>query len=141
MSHVEFITIAKIKQVNRKKKRRSTPSGKMGMMAIKQSMYLSRQGFAIRCRSSWERKVAQYFDKLGVRWGYESKLLVLGKERCIPDFFIFNRRGKLVRIIEVKGRSMPGSRDKLERFQEALAAQGIPLEIWDGVKLKELGIL
>lgn len=122
-------------------KRRVTPSGKPGMMAIKKSIYRSRQGFIMHCRSSWEYKTAQYFDKLGVRWSYESKLLILGKEKYLPDFFIFNQRGKLLKIVEVKGRFMPADRAKTMHFQEALAAQGIPLEIWDGVKLKELGIL
>lgn len=123
------------KPAKRSKKR------KTGMMAIKKSIYRSRQGFIMHCRSSWEYKTAQYFDKLGVRWSYESKLLILDKEKYLPDFFIFNQRGKLLKIIEVKGRFLPADRAKTMRFQEALAAQGIPLEIWDGVKLKELGIL
>lgn len=107
----------------------------------KQTQYTSKAGIEYTFRSTWELKVAEYFDAQNIPWDYELDVLTLYTEAYLPDFFIFDEHGGLVKIVEVKGWFPPESQAKMARFQCYLAAQGIPLEVWSTVKLKELGIL
>lgn len=106
-----------------------------------QTQYTSKAGIEYTLRSSWEYKTAEYLDAQDLIWEYELDVLILGDDVYIPDFFIFDKHGGLVKIIEVKGYFPPESQAKMKRCQKQLASQGIPLDIWDEPKLKELGIL
>ena len=115
--------------------------GKNGYKFAKRTKYTSKAGVKYNIRSTWECKVAEYLDAQSVLWKYESEVFMFGDEAYLPDFLVFNQFDNLLKIIEVKGYFPTDIQTKMARFQKALAAQGVPLEIWNGVKLKELGIL
>lgn len=107
----------------------------------KRVKYTSKAGHTYTFRSSWEYKVAEYLDSLGLNWEYELDALALDNEVYLPDFFIFDNVGTWVKLIEVKGYFPEEAQAKMQRFQQALASIHIQLEIWDEVKLKGLGLL
>lgn len=65
-------------------------------------------------RSSWELRVAQAFDALGVRWEYESRRFDLGSQTYAPDFYLPD--GDC--YWEVKGYFGPKSRRTIALFRE-----------------------
>lgn len=116
--------------------------GKIGFKSRGQRPnYVSKAGIQYTFRSTWELKTAEYFDAQDILWEYELEILILDGEAYLPDFFIFDEHGGLVKIVEVKGWLPPNSKAKLIKFQERLLLQGIILEIWDEPVLKTLGIL
>lgn len=118
---------------------KAVKEGRSGIIYAKKPKYIRKNGKTIRCRSSWEYKVAEYLDSLsGFIWEYELEILATEDEVYLPDFFIFDLSGKLLKIIEVKGWLSEKERMKLDRFQRNLL---IPIEIWNQAKLEELGLL
>ena len=53
----------------------------------------------IKMRSSWEQQVAEYLDKVGIKWEYEPGPFELGDMTYTPDFYLPD----YVMYIEVKG--------------------------------------
>lgn len=115
-----------------------------GFKFHKSHPYTAKDGRYIVLKNSWEYGVAVYIDTvLNLTWEYELEVLVLenAREVYLPDFFIFDSNNKWVKIVEVKGRYEPDDMLRMAHFQEALASLGVEWELWDGNKLKELGII
>lgn len=90
-------------------------------------------------RSGWEYKVAKWLNEQGWRWIYEEiTYYVAGFGSYTPDFHVYVD-AMLWKVIEVKGRWIRDSKDKSDAF--AHEYPDLPYEIWDGIKLKSLGIL
>ncbi len=84
-------------------------------------------------RSSWETAVADYLNSVGKRWYYEYKCLTLDNGiKYLPDFYLPEEN----KYIEVKGWKTPESMRKYN-----LAKNIYNIELWDRVKLFELGIV
>lgn len=115
--------------------------GRSGFKSTGHPKYTSKAGQQYTFRSTWEYKVANYLDAQDIPWDYEVIPLTLNGEAYLPDFFLLDEYDNLLKIVEVKGYFQPKGQAKFTLFQEWLATQGIPLEIWDEPKLKELGIL
>lgn len=115
--------------------------GRIGPKLGKCLEYTTKEGEIITLRSSWEIKVATFLDQSGWIWAYEQAPITHNGESWLPDFFVYNTQGKLVKIIEVKGWLRPKIGERLVRLRDYLASQGIELEIWNQEKLEQLGIL
>jgi hypothetical protein len=84
-------------------------------------------------KSNWERKVGNYLNKSGKKWYYEPHFIKLPSGTSyLPDFFICDEN----LYIEVKGRFR--NKDKA-KFIEAASMYNI--ELWDGYKLQDMGII
>lgn len=53
-------------------------------------------------RSSYEYAYALYLDVINVNWDYEVETYDLGFKKYKPDFFIYDRAGNLIKVVEVK---------------------------------------
>ena len=90
-------------------------------------------------KSSWEYEVAKYLDNNGYIWKYEEITYSLDKKSSYtPDFFIYDEKNNLLKLIEVKGYLREYNKIKLEKFNNLY---DIDLEIWDGDILREKNIL
>lgn len=107
-------------------------AGKVGFRTSKRTPYTRPDGRVIRFRSTWEALTAGWFDRKGIPWEYEPRVLVLDQEVYLPDFW----RPDLGRFVEVKGDLPPDAKAKLDRFRAAF-----PIDLWDGPTLRGLGIL
>lgn len=103
--------------------------------------YTDRLGRYIIFKNTWEYGAAVYLDSQGWNWFYEQAPIVYNGETYLPDFFIWDDEGDLIKIIEVKGRYEPDTQAKMGRFKEYFNSCGIEWELWNGKRLKELGIL
>lgn len=56
-------------------------------------------------RSSYEYAYAKYLDYYSIPWGYEDKVFDLGYKLYKPDFFFYDQKGKLIKIVEIKSRN------------------------------------
>ena len=101
------------------------------------SIYKDRKGREFALRSTWEVRVAAYLDKNDMDWDYEVVRYTLGEMTYLPDFTVYNTGGGF-KLIEVKGWMSDKSRARIEKFRDLYPY--ISLEVWDGDKLKELGI-
>lgn len=106
---------------------------------FKHPRYLSTSGQLFRCRSSWEALAAGWMDSQGWNYVYEQAPIALNRESYLPDFFVYDVAGDLIKIIDVKGRYRKGIREKLERFKIYLQSCDVSFEIWEYGELKELG--
>ncbi len=91
-------------------------------------------------RSSWELKVAVFFDKNNIKWDYEKYKFILPsdikkEESYTPDFYLIDHH----KHIEVKGYWRLDASEKFERFKKEYP--DVVVEIWDKEKLKQLNIL
>jgi len=86
-------------------------------------------------RSSWESRVAQWFDMSNIKWQYESKTFDLGNTTYTPDFYLpeFNL------YIEVKGFWRDDAKEKFELFKQIYCGERI--KILEKEELKQGGIL
>lgn len=89
----------------------------------------------IKVDGTWELKVAQYLDSIGVNWSRNKKRFdyIRSNGKCstyCPDFYIKEWESYL----EVKGYETDLDRCKWSQFKE-------PLMIWKKRELKELNIL
>ncbi len=106
----------------------------------KKVWYECANGKSICFRSTWEAKVAKYLDEHELNWTYETDCIpvkyvvegVIKESTYRPDFYLIDNQ----KYLEIKGRWYPGYKEKYE-----VAAQIIDVELWDRLKLKELGIL
>jgi hypothetical protein len=124
----------------RKKIAQRMSEGRMGYRASKHGKYKRKDGRTITFRSTWECLTAQYMDALDWEWEYEKQVYTLGQEVYIPDFLIYCK-GVLERVVEVKGYYPTESQERMGRFTEMFAAQGVTMEVWDLSRLLELNIL
>ena len=67
-------------------------------------------------RSSYERRRAAYLDSIGVIWKYEEKAYNLENTTWRPDFHIYDEKGNLIRIEEIKGYVSDGFKRKFPKF-------------------------
>ena len=103
--------------------------------------YTSISGNSYSFRSSWELALAQYLDKLGIKFTYESLRIRYfdsesGSVRSYyPDFYLseFNW------IIEVKPKVFTSSQNSLDK-KKACIEQGYEFEFFTEENLSELGI-
>ena len=58
----------------------------------------------IYLRSSFEFAFAYYLDYKKIIWKYEVCTYELKTSKYKPDFFIYNNKGELVKIIEIKSK-------------------------------------
>lgn len=109
---------------------------RLGISGPKRSFknrFTCQQGREFQLRSSWERVVAEYLDSQGVHWDYEPEVIKLSDGNCyLPDFKLADGS-----YIEVKGYMDEKDAAKIALAREA----GYKVEIFDGAKLKTLGIL
>lgn len=103
--------------------------------------YTDRFGRTTTFKNTWEYGAAVYIDTQGWIWVYEQAPIHLNGETYLPDFFIWDNEGDLVKVIEVKGRYEESIKEKMQRFKAYFESCGIEWELWDGKKLKQLGIL
>jgi Phage endonuclease I/NUMOD3 motif len=96
--------------------------------------YRKNNGF----RSAWEEKVAAWMTDRGWDWKYEQRAYVVGLHQYTPDFHVY-AEGRLLKIVEVKGRWWPQARFKVEQFCRQYPE--LPFEIWDGPRLRAMGII
>ncbi len=91
-------------------------------------------------RSTWEAKVAKYLDDNNIIWKYEEKRYILWNNvSYLPDFFIYNNKKELIKIIEVKGYVTMENMLKVLLLKEIL--EHCIVEVWDGEKMKELSLI
>lgn len=84
-------------------------------------------------RSTWEVFVAAHLTSLGIVWYYEHHFVLLNNgEKYLPDFYLPVEK----KYIEVKGIK---NFNTLRKFK--IAAENYNIELWDGFKLQELGII
>lgn len=89
----------------------------------------------IRMDSGWEVKAAEYLDKQGIEWSYGKIVFPLDEKRSYrPDFVLADGL-----VIEVKGYWRPENKRKFEEWQQKYP--GVKFEVWDGPKLRSLGIV
>lgn len=94
-------------------------------------------------RSKWELWTAQLLDSLQLEWEYEHQTFDVDvdgdgeRRRYTPDFWVF-RAGKLVSVIDVKGKTRPAQMLKIGLFQEQYP--DVPFEVWDGGVLRSFGL-
>lgn len=69
-------------------------------------------------RSSWEYGYAQYLDKRKENWDVECRSYLLSDGRYYrPDFFIFDDKNKLIKIVEIKANYNKGSAERITRYE------------------------
>ncbi len=109
-------------------------TGKRSLNSIgKCSLYETPYGKIVKMRSQWEVKVADYLTHTGDKWLYEPHILDLGDGVLyIPDFYLPDKD----EYIEVKGWKSPNSMRKFN-----LAKSKYNVLLWDGNKLKKMGII
>lgn len=56
-------------------------------------------------RSSYEYAYAKYLDYHSIPWSYEDEVFDLGYKKYKPDFFFYDSKGELIKIVEVKSRN------------------------------------
>ncbi|MDF2904489.1 MAG: restriction endonuclease, partial [Bacillus sp. (in: firmicutes)] len=56
-------------------------------------------------RSSYEYAYARYLDYLSIPWSYEEYTFNIGYKTYKPDFFLYDKDGKLEKIVEIKSRN------------------------------------
>lgn len=92
----------------------------------------------IRMDSSWEVKVAKYFDDNQIEWSYGKLKFILSDGRYyFPDFEI-TKDNKII-IVEVKGYFRESNKQKFNQFK--IEYPNSVIELWDKAKLKELKII
>ena len=57
-------------------------------------------------RSSYEYAYARYLDFSAISWGYEDQTFDLGYKTYKPDFFFYDKHGKISKLVEIKGRNL-----------------------------------
>ena len=93
----------------------------------------------VKMRSSWEVRVAQHLDSLGLAWKYEDTKFRLKDGRgYIPDFHVFPV-GAADYYLEVKGKWRRGGEAKFLKFQQEYPQ--VRFDLWDGTVLRAKGIL
>lgn len=105
--------------------------------------WTDRQGRQFTFKSLWELRVAQHFDLLGKHWDYEREAYVVvlddGTATYTPDFWVYDTKGRLEAVVDVKGRWWPdGQQEKIALFREQYS--DIPFEIWDAGVLRGSGV-
>jgi len=101
--------------------------------------YTCHDGGQIWMRSSWEIKVASYFDKNNIKWTYEPKTYPIKYNNYLvtytPDFFLIDTN----EFIEVKGWWRDGAKIKFESFLSQYSE--IKISVWEKAQLLEKKIL
>lgn len=87
-------------------------------------------------RSSLEFAYAYYLDKIGVKWIYEKQLYHIGTFTYKPDFFLYDDRGNLFKIVEVKGEG--NFKRGVEKVQIFMSENDIPIEILTYAEIRRL---
>ena len=108
----------------------------------KRCYYTTKENIQICFRSSWELKVAQYFDDKNISWIYENSLIHvtyyfddIQKEGTYrPDFYLPDRNI----FVEIKGLWDPVYKEK---FDAACKVSKIPIQLWNQDTLKEMNII
>jgi len=94
-------------------------------------------------RSKWELWVAQHLDTTGVTWDYEKcsyDVTVNEKQATYtPDFWVYDSRGDLAALIDVKGYLTTTQGTKIAAFQRQYP--DLPYEMWRAETLRALGLL
>lgn len=83
----------------------------------------------IYLRSSFEFAFAYYLDYKKIIWKYEVCTYELKTSKYKPDFFIYNNKGELVKIIEIK--SKENRLEGLRKIEEFKKIYNIPIELVD----------
>jgi hypothetical protein len=76
------------------------------------------KGFYLR--SSYEYAYALYLDYHKISWSYETKTYDIGYKIYKPDFFIYDKNGSLLKIVEIKSRNINAkvsARKALEKIE------------------------
>lgn len=56
-------------------------------------------------RSSYEYAYARYLDYHSIQWSYEDYYFDIGQKTYKPDFFFYDKDGRLKKIVEIKSRN------------------------------------
>lgn len=81
----------------------------------------------IYLRSSLEFAYAYYLDYKKIIWKYEIATYDLGDEQYKPEFFIFNDKNELIKIVEIKAQTNKiDGINKIKKFKERY---NIPIEL------------
>lgn len=93
-------------------------SGKRNGMYGKSPQFYLVEYNGIKLRSTWELRRAKFLDSLGLNWTYEEKRYDLEKYTYVPDFFIYDINGNLIRIEEIKGWFREEAKEKITLFKK-----------------------
>lgn len=80
-------------------------------------------------RSSYEYAYAKYLDYLSISWGYEEQLFDLGYKKYKPDFFLYDKDGRLEKIVEVKSRDKKAKGNAIKDLNAITAKYSINCEL------------
>lgn len=94
------------------------------------------KGFFLR--SSYEYAFAKSLDFRNIRWKYEVEKYDLGYKVYKPDFFIYDKEGKLIKIIEIKSREKKAQDTAKKALKEVESKFGISGELVSYEELLEI---
>lgn len=98
------------------------------------------EAFGYTFKSTWELAVAEYLNRMGYLWTYETfSFLLTMNSAYTPDFIIYNEYGVPYRVIEVKGYFWPASLEKFQLFLNLYPQ--FQTELWTKDVLKGLNLI
>lgn len=62
-------------------------------------------------RSSYEYAYAKYLDYFSIDWDYEVKVFDLGYKLYKPDFFFYDHKSEIIKIVEIKSRNFEAKKN------------------------------
>jgi len=94
------------------------------------------KGFYLR--SSYEFAYAKYLDFNLIPWSYEDKTFNLGYKIYKPDFFFYDKEGRLMKIVEIKSRNKEAKKNALLALDKVKELYGIDNELISYEELMDL---
>jgi hypothetical protein len=101
---------------------------KVGTKSL-QGWYTRQNGEQVWLRSCLEYIYAKWLDSRGVLWNTEVRTFKGDNETYRPDFFIYDNKGNLVRVVEIKGNYFDNVDKRSEKAKRICESHGVSLEI------------
>ncbi|WP_342432289.1 restriction endonuclease [Neobacillus sp. FSL H8-0543] len=89
-------------------------------------------------RSSYEYAYARYLDYYSIPWGYEDITFDLGYKIYKPDFFFYDLKGNLQKVVEIKSRNEKAKADARKALDIIKNRYNIDCELLSYEELLEL---
>lgn len=94
-----------------------------------QGWYKNRHGENVWMRSCLEFIYAKWLDKNLISWITEEKTFKGDNETYRPDFFIYNKKGKLIKVVEIKGTYFDNVDKRSEKARRVCELNKVKLDI------------
>ncbi len=94
-----------------------------------QGWYTRPNGSQVWLRSCLEYIYAKWLDSEGLLWDTEVRTLKGNNETYRPDFFIYDRNGTLIRLVEIKGNYFDNVNKRSEKAKRICESHSVSLEI------------